>query len=388
MKGLDWLQHPGQTRSGYISLRRGDVAGVVPKRWEVRRLLPLLQPCKTTNSLTPLRRQKPLFLLLALVLAIASFFVAGREARAEELPARETAQQNAVMIVNGTVAPSSGDAALLPNSEPPEAEPAPQWNAVVITNGEVGQYGPSSTWAAPVAEAASSPAPVPADYTWSTALLGSYDSYDAEVSLEAARAPEPVSAEPGPFGEGKPLPAAVAEGGPAPVPELEEGSPTVDVPMDVPIDLPIEQAFATTTPMNSPLMPLRALQPRLVPSLGPALSGVAPHFWSAGAPAWRNLPSGSHSSSPDQSEASTGVPPTPLEDAPLPSSPLSMPIGGSSFSLSGGGSQTGGGVAPLVLLGVLASVLALLRRDGRLSLISCDVPRPSSALLSPLERPG
>jgi hypothetical protein len=350
--------------------------------------LPLLQPCKTTDPLTPLRRQEALFLLLALVLAIASFFVAGREARAEEQPAQETVQQNAVMIVDGTVAPSGGDATLPQNSEPPKAEPAPQWNAVVITNGEVAEYGPSSTWAAPAAEAAPSPAPVAADYTWSTAQLGSYDSYDAGVSLEAARAPEPIGAEPSPIEESKSLPAAGAEGGPAPVSDLEEGSPTVDVLIDVPIDLPIEQAFATTTPMNSPLLPLRALQPHLLPSLGPALSGVVPHFWSAGSPAWRNLPSGSHSRSPDQSEASTGVPPTPLEDAPLPSSPLSMPIGGSSFSLSGGGSQTGGGVAPLVLLGVLASVLALLRRDGRLSLISCEVPRPSSALLSPLERPG
>jgi hypothetical protein len=30
----------------------------------------------------------------------------------------------------------------------------------------------------------------------------------------------------------------------------------------------------------------------------------------------------------------------------------------------------------------------LLRRDFRTYLVSCEVPKPSSALLSPLERPG
>jgi hypothetical protein len=32
--------------------------------------------------------------------------------------------------------------------------------------------------------------------------------------------------------------------------------------------------------------------------------------------------------------------------------------------------------------------LVLLRRDLRMYLVSCEVPKPSSALLSPLERPG
>jgi hypothetical protein len=79
---------------------------------------------------------------------------------------------------------------------------------------------------------------------------------------------------------------------------------------------------------------------------------------------------------------------TPQQPAP----PLSLPVGGGgSFSpLTGSGGQlgTGGGFAPL-LLGILALLVAiLLRRDFRTYLVSCDLPKPSSALLGPLERPG
>jgi hypothetical protein len=78
------------------------------------------------------------------------------------------------------------------------------------------------------------------------------------------------------------------------------------------------------------------------------------------------------------------------EEAPQPVTPLAPPAGGTSaFSLSGGGQGGSTGVAPLLLLvGVLASGLVLLRHDGWRYLASCEVPKPSSALLSPLERPG
>jgi hypothetical protein len=48
----------------------------------------------------------------------------------------------------------------------------------------------------------------------------------------------------------------------------------------------------------------------------------------------------------------------------------------------------GGGFTPL-LVGVLALLAAiLLGRDFRTYLVSCEMPKPSSALLLPLERPG
>jgi hypothetical protein len=65
------------------------------------------------------------------------------------------------------------------------------------------------------------------------------------------------------------------------------------------------------------------------------------------------------------------------------------PLGDSSFFSLPGTMQVGsGGGLGLLLLGVLASGLILLRRDGPLSWISYELPKPTSALLLPLERPG
>jgi len=82
----------------------------------------------------------------------------------------------------------------------------------------------------------------------------------------------------------------------------------------------------------------------------------------------------------------------PSEGTPQPAPPLAPPAGGGgSFSPStGGGGQlgTGWGSAPL-LVGILALLTtSLLRRDFRTYLVSCEMPKPSSALLGPLERPG
>ena len=77
----------------------------------------------------------------------------------------------------------------------------------------------------------------------------------------------------------------------------------------------------------------------------------------------------------------------PLVDGlPSPSSPA--PLGGSYFSPSVGGQVGPGGVVPLLIC-VLAVGLILLRPlVGRLSWASCELPKPSSVLLLPLERPG
>jgi hypothetical protein len=84
--------------------------------------------------------------------------------------------------------------------------------------------------------------------------------------------------------------------------------------------------------------------------------------------------------------SSEGSAPDPLDPL-LP--PLPPPLGDSPFfSLPGTGQVAFGGGVGLLLLGVLASVLILRRRDGPLSWISCEPPKPTSALLVPLERPG
>ncbi len=101
---------------------------------------------------------------------------------------------------------------------------------------------------------------------------------------------------------------------------------------------------------------------------------------SAPAPDGGPSPAPSSSGSGDASEG------TPQHERPPPS-PLA-PLWGSSFSLSGGQAGPGGGLTPLLVC-VLASGLVLLRRDGLLfRLAPYEPPKPSSALLLPLERPG
>jgi hypothetical protein len=76
----------------------------------------------------------------------------------------------------------------------------------------------------------------------------------------------------------------------------------------------------------------------------------------------------------------------PLQDnGPQPVSPFTPPPAGSSFSLSGG--HVGAGIVALLLC-VLASSLILLRREFKLLWTFCELPKPSSVLLLPPERPG
>jgi hypothetical protein len=91
-------------------------------------------------------------------------------------------------------------------------------------------------------------------------------------------------------------------------------------------------------------------------------------------------PGGETKSSPTE----TG-PEWPLqENGPQPVSPFTPPAG-SSFSLSGG--HVGAGIVALLLC-VLASGLILLRPEFKLLWAFCELPKPSSALLLPPERPG
>jgi hypothetical protein len=69
--------------------------------------------------------------------------------------------------------------------------------------------------------------------------------------------------------------------------------------------------------------------------------------------------------------------------------PTMPPVDDSSFfSLPGSWQVGAGGGLGVLLLGVIATVLILLRRDGPLFWISGEPPKPTSVLLMPLERPG
>jgi hypothetical protein len=98
----------------------------------------------------------------------------------------------------------------------------------------------------------------------------------------------------------------------------------------------------------------------------------------------------SYGSSPDSPPATTkgSSKGDPFEGAlQQPSSPSVPPAGGTSSFLSGSGQAGAGSVGPPLLF-VLVSGLILLYPSGRLSSVFCKVPKPSSALLRPLERPG
>ena len=77
-----------------------------------------------------------------------------------------------------------------------------------------------------------------------------------------------------------------------------------------------------------------------------------------------------------------------LDDTPSPVSPFT-PLEDSSYVLSVGGQVNSGGSAGSLLIGALAAGWFLLMwRAGLLSRVFCVFPKPSSALLMPLERPG
>ena len=115
-------------------------------------------------------------------------------------------------------------------------------------------------------------------------------------------------------------------------------------------------------------------------NLQSAAPNVADTMVSTHAPGGGSSPATSSSGTEDAPES------TPQHER-RPSSPLA-PLGGSSFSLSGGQAGPGGGLTPLLVC-VLASGLVLLRRDGLLfQWAPYEPPKPSSALLLPLERPG
>ena len=76
----------------------------------------------------------------------------------------------------------------------------------------------------------------------------------------------------------------------------------------------------------------------------------------------------------------------------VPASPLTSPEDSHFYQRSGGASMgasvnSGVNFAPL-LLALLFSVIVLFRRDGRFWHLSWYLPKPTSVLLLPLERPG
>jgi hypothetical protein len=182
------------------------------------------------------------------------------------------------------------------------------------------------------------------------------------------------------------LPAAnsVPSSSTPPVQSTGEQAPTATDRTSDPIPTQVEASGteqSTVVEVVEPLVQQALTQTQT--TISETVATVASAFgtlesWTAG---W--LPSG------EAAQTSTeGTAPDPL--APLEPLLPPMPSPGDSafFSLPGTGQVGSGGGLGLLLLGVLASGLILLRRDGPLSWITYELPKPTSALLLPLERPG
>jgi hypothetical protein len=327
---------------------------------------------------------------VALVLSVGAFVFVGREARAEQFTQVQQQRTMAIqytVVVNGEVTEPVVGA---PSGEIPMGEMSP-------ANTSPG--GP----AAPVGSAPSgnsSPPGDPASPGNLTPLVGTRPGASEPIPEPALRSDSVISVETGP--------APPADSAPVPEPASQsEPSPPVDPVLaseEAPASGPIvpdsgeEESYplwssGTTassmveTPESTVNVPgnLADGSPSRSAEDENLNSALLVNLFSGGETGLASV--GGHED-PGSPSGGTGEPSngTPQQPPSPITPPLTPPAGGSSFSLPGG--QAGpGGVAPLLLC-VLILGLVLLRRDGKLARAFCELPKPSSALLLPLERPG
>src|SRR5215216_1462184 len=320
----------------------------------VQRLLSLRQLQSNKAIRAHPRSRKPLTLLLALVLCLFVFVLSSNEAWAKGLPSSTEQQQPTVKrttIDNG--------------KQVADPEPLPQPTllqrmvATTTTGGET---------AGPRAELASASQKID--------LAPTYPTTPSTRPFKLA--PVSVSATP-----------TVDRGSP----EIESSTAAEESSAALPAGLsaPSSEVWEQVKPSparQQQVAQVAASQEQSRPSYY-STSGIAPSSAVAGGLGTvGNWLSEAPSNAEDSSSSSEGT-------WPAPSGPVSpeqqQPLGSSYIGLSSGMGQasSGGGPGTTLLLGVLfvASTL-LLRRDFRTYLVSIELPKPSSVLLSPLERPG
>ena len=292
-----------------------------------------------------------------------------------------------------------------PTPEPePAPQPTPQWFAVVITDGEVVESEPVST-SQSVADFGQVLEPKPISNT-SSDVVDPTPTPAAPAAADdgyaSGPAPDPVLPVPGPAAASEHvIPAASGLAGLVRGLVAEPAAPPAAAPRGdgglrpTPADANPAAGLTPSAPVQTvPASVGGAL--RLPSSLGTTAASAARTVQSAATSAASvaaevlgSLTGGSPVNS--STNSTDGTQEQPSEGTPQPAPPLA-PVGGGQFSLSttggGGLAGPGGGFAP-VLVGILALLATiLLRRDFRTYLISCEMPKPSSALLLPLERPG
>lgn len=338
-----------------------------------------------------------LALVGALVLVLSAFVFADREARAQQLPQEEAQQQSVVVnrhtvVIDGEVVelaaagveeippvetPAAGPAASLAVRDEPGTRHEPEPASTVV------RYEPvMSPEPAPKLPDDIEPSPDPATPgvkpemdlvpTPELPVEPAPDPATPEVEPEGGLTPGPAlepTPEPAVFEENEPLPPSPAREAPAAVVvSAERTQPSSSLETEVSSALDTLQSAATNTWRD--LTDGALFQPAEV------LAGLS---------------SGAGSAPADGRIGDTGSPSGgtegPSRSATQQSSPFTLPpMGSGSFPPTGG--DMGSGSVHLLLLCVLVSGLVLLWRDGGLSWGFWEPPKPSSALLLPLERPG
>ena len=353
------------------------------------RLLSSEQSYKSiAGGLDPLAR-KILALISALVLVTGVFVFFGGEARAQQPEPRHAAsyeigvEQTTEATLFETSRTKKSPIETSPVETPPAGGPEPP----AFEPQPVYRQNPESP------PATETTLHVHDSSTGSEPLEKSGLAPELDLAPPVVPVPEPVESElpvlesvPGPLSleEGDPLSSLVEEV-PAPEPGVPEAEAYLSSSPGDPVDsvagtlentvLEVSRAFVESPPLSSILEDGSLFDM--------ALAGLLPDGEVNRAPA------GEHTEDPEPRSAGSTGPENRSSVALQPPSPIARPLGGSSFSGSGGQAGLGGGgFAPLLLACVLASGLVLLRRDGLLRWVSCEPPKPSSALLLPLERPG
>src|SRR5215208_3332973 len=340
----------------------------------VERLLSLRQLQSNKAIRAHPRSRKPLTLLLALVLCLFVFVLSSNEAWAKGQPSSTEQQQPTVertTIVKGKQAAD------------PEPVPQPtllQRMVAITTTGD--------ETAGPRAEPASASQKIDLAPTTTTPSTTSFEFAPVSVSATPTvdrGSPEIESYTAAPEGSAA-LPAGLSA--PSEVWEPVKPSPALQQQV-AQVAASQEQSRPSYYSTSKIALSSAAVQPLtwtlnnvIGTNTSATVSAVAGVLGTVG-----DWLSEAASSAEDSSSSSQGTWPAPS----APVSPEQQPLGSSYIGLSSGMGQasSAGGLGTTLLLGVLfvASNL-LLRRDFRTYLVSIELPKPSSALLSPLERPG
>ena len=342
----------------------------------MERLLSLRQ-LQSNKAIRPHpRSRKPLTLLLALVLCLFVFVLSSTEAWAKGQPSSTEQQQPTVertTIVNGkqvadpeplpqptllqrmVAITTTGDETAGPRAEPTSASQEIDFTPTTITTTPSTtpfELAPVSVSATPTVDRGSP------EIESSTAAEGSSPALPANL-LAPSEVWEPV------------IPSPALQQQVAQVVASQEQS------------RPSYYSTSGIAPSSAAVQPLTwTLNNVIGTNTSATVSTVAGVLGTVG-----NGLSEAPSSAEDSSSSSQGTWPAPS----APVSPEQQPLGSSYIGLSSGMGQasSAGGLGTTLLLGVLfVASIELLRRDFRTYLVSIELPKPSSALLSPLERPG